>query len=460
MIRQLSFQKRLLIGIVLLTVGGAGALGYAGNRLWHDFLLTRFLDRMNFMAHYLAQNAELGILLEDERMLQHFTRTLLDEKDVVGVLITRADGTPVVRMGGTGEGFVNSVSAPVFLKADDEDQALWSQGKMNSALGEVKIFYSTDDIRETQTRIRYVYVATSLTLGAFGAFIFFLLSRSLAAPIKDLVIATGKVSSGELNLAVDGGALPETQQLASAFNTMVMSLAESRRKLHDSYQEVVRHRTLVEVAHFSLTVAHEIKNPLGIIKGAIDILKKPEVGEDVKATMLVYIEEEVVRLNRLIQSFLGFSRFRSLELCETDVNDLLCSLLKRLDLEWGEKIEISEDIPELPCMANIDPDLLTQALLNVISNACQSCEDGGHVFVQVEVFNGRWQCTVADDGQGLSSEAKDKAFEPFFTTKSQGTGLGLAFSASVIKAHGGEISLSDNLPRGAICRVEIPCLGA
>lgn len=458
MTRQLSFQKRLLIGIVLLTVGGAGALGYAGNRLWRDFLLTRFLDRMNFMAHYLAQNAELGILLEDERMLQHFARTLLDEKDVVGVLISRVDGTPVVSMGEAFDGSANSVSAPVYLQEDDEDQALWSQGKKSSALGEVKIFYSTDDIRETQTRIRYVYVATSLTLGALGVFVFFLLSRSLAAPIKDLVIATGKVASGELDLAVNGGELPETQQLASAFNTMVRSLAESRKKLHDTYQEVVRHRTLVEVAHFSLTVAHEIKNPLGIIKGAIDILKKPEVGADVKATMLVYIEEEVERLNRLIQSFLGFSRFRSLQLSETDVNELLRGLLKRIDLEWAEKVEILDDIPEVPCLASIDPDLLTQALLNVISNGCQSCEDGGHVLVRAETAFGRWMCTVADDGHGLSPEARDKAFEPFFTTKSQGTGLGLAFSASVIKAHGGEISIDDNLPKGAVSRIEIPCL--
>lgn len=456
--KRLSFQHRLLIGIVFLIVGGAGALGYVGNHVWHDFLMTRFMDRMNFMAHYLAQNVELGILLEDERMLQHLAHSLINEKDVIGILIIRANGKPVIGLGETGDGAANFVSSPVYLQEKDEDQALWSQGKRKSVLGEVKLFYSTDDIQEAQRRIRSVYVATSLAMGVFGAIIFFLLSRSLATPIKDLVTATGRVAGGELDLSVDGGALPETRQLASAFNIMVSSLAESRQKLFATHQEIIRHRTLVEVAHFSLTVAHEIKNPLGIMKGAIDILKKPEIDEDIRATMLGYIEEEVVRLNRLIQSFLEFSRFQSLRLIETDANDLLRDLLKRVDLEWSEKVEIASEIPEEPCPANIDPDLLTQVLLNVIRNGCQSCEDGGHVFVRVEVDNGNWCCTVADDGAGLSQEARVKAFEPFFTTKSQGTGLGLAFAASVIKAHGGEISLSDNAPRGAVCRIELPCL--
>jgi signal transduction histidine kinase len=455
--KRLSFQHRLLLGIVFLIVGGVGALGYVGNRVWHDFLMTRFLDRMNFMANYLAQNVELGILLEDERMLQHLAHNLFSEKDVIGVLITRANGKPVISMGETGNGAANSVSSFVYLQEKDEDQALWSQRKKQSVLGEVKLFYSTDDIQEAQARIRSVYVATSLALGAFGAIIFFLLSRSLATPIKDLVTATARVASGELDLSVDGGALPETRQLASAFNTMVNSLAESRQKLFATHQEIIRHRTLVEVAHFSLTVAHEIKNPLGIMKGAVDILKKPEIDEEVKATMLGYIEEEVVRLNRLIQSFLGFSRFQSFKLIETDANALLRDLLKRADLEWSEKVEIGSEIPEEPCLANIDPDLLTQVLLNVLMNGCQSCAEEGHVFVRVAVDNGHWCCEVADDGCGLSQEAREKAFEPFFTTKSQGTGLGLAFAASVIKAHGGEISLRDNLPKGTVCRIELSC---
>jgi signal transduction histidine kinase len=204
-------------------------------------------------------------------------------------------------------------------------------------------------------------------------------------------------------------------------------------------------------------VAHEVKNPLGIIKGALDILKKPEVDLETKAIMMSYIEDEILRLNRLVQDFLDFSRPQKPNFQDIDLNSMVESIVERSKLEWekqGIVLHWTSTQPE--CTINADADLLSQAILNVIRNACQACSDKGEVEITATDTKNSCILKISDTGKGMPAEVKAKAFEPFFTTKVNGTGLGLAFVDRVMRVHGGRVSVLDNEYGGTSLKLVLP----
>ena len=456
--RALTFQQRLLLGVLLLLGATTVTLGLVGAHLGETFLRIRFEDRMAFLARYLALNSELGVLIGDQKMLERLANNLLSEKDVVQVLVEDAKGEILVKVGSGLHTHSKEAVAEIRLRQQEENQAFWGSSAQNQILGKVHVAYTTSGIDELLAKLRTRYAVAILGLAAVGLLAFFFFSRSLVAPLKELVKASRIVAKGDLNARVELGSLPETNELAEAFNHMLVSLAESRKSLEETYQEMIQQKALAEVGHFALTVAHEVKNPLGIIKGALDILKKQDVDHAVKSTMIEYMDDEIKRLNRLIQDFLDFSRPRKPIFKKVELNALMKDLIQRLRLEWEEKgIIIDTDISEEKCLSQADPDMLSQALLNVIKNACEACDTDGHVLVKSRLSHGNWIAQIADTGKGMDQETQKRALEPFYTTKAQGTGLGLAYVARVIEIDGGEMSFTENHPKGTIFEIRLEC---
>lgn len=458
--RSLTFQQRLLLGVLLLLGATTITLGLVGAHLGETFLRIRFEDRMAFLARYLALNSELGVLIGDQKMLERLANNLLSEKDVVQVFIEDANGKILVKVESGLHTHSKEAVAEIRLRQQEENQAFWGSSVQNQILGKVHVVYTTSGIDELLAKLRTEYTVAVIGLAAVGLVAFFFFSRSLVAPLKELVKASRIVAKGDLNARVEPGSLPETNELAEAFNHMLVSLAESRKSLEETYQEMIQQKTLAEVGHFALTVAHEVKNPLGIIKGALDILKKQDVDHVVKSTMIEYVDDEIRRLNRLIQDFLDFSRPRKPRFEKVELNVLMKDLLQRLRLEWEEKgISIDAYISEEKCLSQADPDMLSQALLNVIKNACEASDSDGHVSVKSSLAHGIWIIRIADTGKGMDQETQKRALEPFYTTKAQGTGLGLAYAARIIEIHGGEMIFRKNHPQGTIFEIRLECKG-
>ncbi len=453
---RLSFPHRLLAGIMLLILCSTLILGYVSGYFWKELLMPRFHARLNSLTSYLARSCELPLLLEDKEMLSNLAQGLLIEEDVVRVVILNRDGNALTDISLPGDS-AGMVSAPVKLRPRDDELAIFDETRQPRALGYVHVYFTTARIEDQLHRLWAVYFAASLLMLVTGSMVFLLLSRALIRPLRSLSDATARISQGDFDIEVNGGTLPETKRLAESFNMMVRSLAESREAAARSYQEMLRHRTLVEVSHFALTVAHEVKNPLGIIKGAMDVLRKPGTDEATRETMISYVEDEVKRLNRLIQKFLGFASLSRLSMRKCNINAIVSELVERVQLEWQKgNIKIVADIPDTPCTVMVDPDLLSQALLNIIRNGGESCDGHGLIEVSVTLHEETWQVIISDNGSGMSRETMKKALEPFFTTKKDGTGLGLAFAATVINAHDGSIHFHANAPRGTVCTVSLP----
>jgi signal transduction histidine kinase len=271
-----------------------------------------------------------------------------------------------------------------------------------------------------------------------------------------LAKAASRVAQGDFNLRAQPGNLPETRELAVAFNVMLDSLERHRRSLEKAKEQMRQHKTLAEMGEFSLTIAHEFKNPLSIIKSSLDVLKNDfAISSD--NTFVFYIEDEIMRLNRLIGDFLMFARPVAPSFEQADLNGLLKEVVTRFDLQKsGVSCKIILHIPPVPCYFRVDPDLLIRSLGNIIKNAFEVNGDDCVVQVTATMTANGWAAEIADNGVGIAPEDISRIFNPFFTTRAKGAGLGLSYALRAINVHGGVITAANRPEGGALFRVELP----
>jgi two-component system sensor histidine kinase HydH len=228
---------------------------------------------------------------------------------------------------------------------------------------------------------------------------------------------------------------------------------------------------LAVLGEMSAGLAHEIRNPLGAIKGAAQYLDPASVGEDA-AEFLKIIIEETDRLNQVVNQFLDYARPYQIHRLPTDVNEVIthCLRLVQAGLE-GKQIQCVTELPaDLPRVES-NSQLLTQVFLNLMSNAVDAMPDGGQLFVRTSYRLsspllrltgaseriGHVEIEIKDTGRGIPPESMQHIFVPFFTTKERGTGLGLAISQRIVEHHGGEIFVRSSLGKGSTFTVILPC---
>jgi len=240
--------------------------------------------------------------------------------------------------------------------------------------------------------------------------------------------------------------------------------AEFRAKME---QQMIATERLASLGTLAAGVAHEINNPLAIIKESAGwmklILNKEEMaGIPRKGDFemaLGKIEKGVERARRITHQLLGSIKQTDSVCSEVNLEELLGETADLMHKEAGNKdIEISQQID--PAVGSIwtDPYKLRQVLINLLTNAVQATGSGGKVTITVEPVDEGAALTVSDTGQGIPQENLNKIFEPFFSTKppGEGTGLGLFVTRSVVEKLGGEIVVESRLGQGASFRVQLP----
>jgi PAS domain S-box-containing protein len=235
--------------------------------------------------------------------------------------------------------------------------------------------------------------------------------------------------------------------------------------LHDltarvQLEERLREQTaLARLGEMAAVIAHEVKNPLAGVRGAIEVIGGRLPASSREASVVKEILARLDALNDLMQNLLRFARPVQPRPAPTDVASLLKVTAGLLSQDPAlEHLHVDVDGSAPPILA--DPDLLKIVFLNLLLNGAHAMQGRGTIRVSVTGESGFCQVTISDDGPGIPKETREKLFTPFFTTKARGTGLGLATAKRLVEAHHGSIRIDCPVGGGTTVTVELPAQGA
>lgn len=229
-------------------------------------------------------------------------------------------------------------------------------------------------------------------------------------------------------------------------------LFKSLKKLINLQDQIKNQEHLVKLGEMAAAVAHELRNPLGIIRGTNEIINKKYGNDD---EFFQYIPAELDRLNKLINDFLTFARIKELNYSEVDLRLLLEKI--KISVITDENIQVEINVNKDIKRIETDPDILEQILLNIFQNSVQSIKNKGKIdFNVIKISGKKIKILIKDDGSGISKDALKNVFEPFFSTKEKGSGLGLAISKRLIDQIGGSIDIQSEINVGTKVSLILP----
>lgn len=237
-------------------------------------------------------------------------------------------------------------------------------------------------------------------------------------------------------------------------------LAELNVQLQSSFDQLRRADRLSALGELSAGIAHEVRNPLGSIEGAIQILGRTNLLEETRKEFSGLAETELNRLKAVVTNFLEFARPQRPQRRAVEPGSLLESVA-RLTSETAKMAEVSIriDSPEETSAVMLDPEQIKQVILNLVINAIQATPPRGQVTLRAGTKDSWLVLNVKDEGKGIPEENLEKIFDPFFTTRADGTGLGLSIAYSIISQHGGKIEVTRNEGKGMTFAVYLPLTG-
>lgn len=225
--------------------------------------------------------------------------------------------------------------------------------------------------------------------------------------------------------------------------------------LKEMETEMKRKEQWAAIGELSANMAHEIRNPLASLKGAIEILKEDAVPKAHKEQLMEIAISEMERLNRIINDFLTYSRPKALDVMEFDLNGLLGETIELIKTREMENIEFEKDFSG-PIQMEGDRQKLQQVFLNLGINAVDAMPEGGRLTVRARETAGGVDVSFSDTGEGIKEGDVQKIFYPFFTTKQDGTGLGLSIAYRIIEDHNGTINVRGAEDGGTTFEISLP----
>jgi len=284
-----------------------------------------------------------------------------------------------------------------------------------------------------------------------------------------------------LKVSLDQGVIIREKEMMCAFNGDKVPVSVSATRIVNENNEAVGHililRDLVEVHRLhaeirrqeklaalgglAAGVAHEIRNPLSSIKGLATYFGEKFAPQSEDRNLAQVMIQEVDRLNRVISELLEFARPTDIKRRPYDLNELLRHCLQLVHQDAADKqIEIQSHLASDLCRVAVDPDRMSQCILNLYLNAIEAMVSHGRLIVTSEqTVDQQVRIQIADTGHGIGAFDLEQIFNPYFTTKSKGTGLGLAIVHKIVEAHDGRIQVESVPGEGTRFILTLPCRG-
>lgn len=504
----LGIRGQLIAGIAVTTLAGIGLIGVISVKMMESnavYLKARQAGGIvKFVRSVVRTSANdpaqavksvslafKDLNIADYELKDSAGRALLKSGQIAearGDYLEGENDVRIKRIGGkilSGPGTHLLVSAPLG----------WGSGRG----GEIRFLYSIEDVTgEMRSARRFIIayaIVDSVIIIAFGIIF---LSGAVIKPIQSLKSAAERISGGNFDerVIIDAKGADnshnEVISLSRSFNTMaerlsveIKTLERTNRELLATQEELLRSRTLAAVGSLAAGIAHEIGNPLGAVKGYLDVLKKGRVPEEDREFVDRAIKE-AMRIDAIVREFLQIARPTKAASSMVDVNSVLEDAVSTISVSSafaGIKTELNLDRDAPKVM--IDEGKLRQVFLNLLINAAHSMKESSAKGITIntgmekktsEAAKRRRDdapaagqkrpleereyvfISFADTGCGMGAEEMKKVFDPFFSTKEPGagTGLGLFMSQGIIKAYGGEIRLASSEGEGSKFTVLLP----
>jgi signal transduction histidine kinase len=317
-------------------------------------------------------------------------------------------------------------------------------------------------LRSPTERLRFLralragLVGAAVVAIATAVLLSFAVARTVAQPLASLTATMREMSaSGDLSRPVPAGRPwddEDARTLAAAFGTLTASIGRFQ-------QEAALKERLSALGRLSTVIAHEVRNPLMIIRASLGALERPEVTDAERVEAVADIDQEVRRLDRMVKDVLEFTRPVPVERSPTDVGAVCRDAAAAVERE-GTLVQVTVDpaLPDLPT----DGERLRRALVNLLTNARDAVKGrvptGGRPLIELRAAAARGGAAieVEDRGAGIGGDDLARVFEPYYSTKRTGTGLGLAITRNIVESLGGTISVRSTVGEGTVMRIELP----
>ena len=337
---------------------------------------------------------------------------------------------------------------------------------------------------DLRSRIYVIFSAILLFVTLIGVILSAWLGSSLARPIKAVEDGARLLALGEHIPDIVVGGHDEISVMAEEFNIMkhrlieredeilslnrtleekvavrTVQLDEKNQLLLVAQQELARAERLVGIGILASGVAHEINNPLAIIRGNAELLEMSSSLSESDQSEIETIIRQVGRVERIVSNLLTFARTKKKVIRPFHIEELLADILDQVGHQIPlDSYRIEQKFRTDGSVIEGDEDQLRQVFTNLIVNGLQAMDSGGVLTISIEVEQetGCYSVTISDRGAGIAADVREKLFTPFFTTKPGGTGLGLAVSYGIVKDHGGDIKVESDTGQGAAFSVTLP----
>lgn len=343
----------------------------------------------------------------------------------------------------------------------------------------------TTPFKEAVSRMRALLFLATVLLLAVAVTAGTALALRVTRPLKQAIRLAGRIAEGDLDRRIDVSGHDEVAELGTALNQMSARLFDSRSEIEKKQSELLKlNQSLAETVEklrelqghlmeaerraatgtLAARVAHEINNPLGIIKNYLTMLKShcSTLQEPVQETPayvrhLQIIDEEIDRIARFVAQLLDAHRPDGSRLELTSVNKIVTDLLALMEPQLRQRgIQVRRELDlNLPRLL-LHPDRMKQVLLNLMANAEHAMPDGGVMTVRTSRGESDIFVEVSDTGKGISPERAPQIFDRYFTTREDGTGLGLPISREIVQGYGGDITVRSVEGEGAAFTVRLP----
>ncbi len=279
-------------------------------------------------------------------------------------------------------------------------------------------------------------------------------------PLKGMLKAAKQVEDGDLKTRFQTKGTDEIGKLGEGIDSMLNELVRARQHLEACHMEAMQKaEKMATIGELASAIAHEIKNPLAGISGAIQVLAEEFDEKDPRKVIIREVLREIERLDKAVRDLLNFARPPEPNRIRTRIAPVLDRAVRLLNAQARKQgVLINTVSLNEPRELSLDPDQMQQVFVNIMMNALHSMPGGGSITVAAfeKTDPKEFEVVVSDTGYGIPHEALNNIFKPFFTTKHMGTGLGLAISKNIVEKHGGRITVESQVGVGSSFHVILP----